>query len=85
MWLLDKLKGRNKNQAGTPEKAGTPSQDGADENQSPTRNVIWNEEIEKLQIKEDVLKSVMPLIKFHKTEDIISSFSRITCTYLVLN
>lgn len=53
-----KLKGRNKNQAGTPEKAGTPSQDGADENQSPTRNVIWNEEIEKLQIKEDVLKSL---------------------------
>lgn len=66
MWLLDKLKGRSKNQAGTPEKAGTPSQDGADENQSPTRNVIWNEEIEKLQIKEEVLKSVMPFIKFHK-------------------
>eukprot|EP00105_Crassostrea_gigas_P026752 XP_011447824.1 PREDICTED: MYCBP-associated protein-like isoform X3 [Crassostrea gigas] len=53
-----KLKGRSKNQAGTPEKAGTPSQDGADENQSPTRNVIWNEEIEKLQIKEDVLKTL---------------------------
>ncbi|XP_065944680.1 MYCBP-associated protein isoform X6 [Magallana gigas] len=55
---LNKLKGRSKNQAGTPEKAGTPSQDGADENQSPTRNVIWNEEIEKLQIKEDVLKTL---------------------------
>ncbi|XP_056002049.1 MYCBP-associated protein-like isoform X3 [Ostrea edulis] len=54
----NKLKGRGKNQAGTPEKAGTPSQEGADENQSPARNVIWNEEIEKLQIKEDDLKNV---------------------------
>ncbi|XP_078330046.1 MYCBP-associated protein-like isoform X1 [Crassostrea virginica] len=53
---LNKLKGRSKNQAGTPEKAGTPSQEGADENQSPTRNVIWNEEIEKLQIKDEDLK-----------------------------
>ncbi|XP_061190862.1 MYCBP-associated protein-like isoform X2 [Saccostrea echinata] len=53
-----KLKGRGKNQAGTPEKAGTPSQEGIDENQSPTRNVIWNEEIEKLQIKEDYLKTL---------------------------
>ncbi|XP_078330048.1 MYCBP-associated protein-like isoform X3 [Crassostrea virginica] len=52
----NKLKGRSKNQAGTPEKAGTPSQEGADENQSPTRNVIWNEEIEKLQIKDEDLK-----------------------------
>lgn len=69
MSLLDKLKGRSKNQAGTPEKAGTPSQDGADENQSPTRNVIWNEEIEKLQIKEDVLKTVITLIDFYQMED----------------
>ena len=56
---VDKLKGRSKNQAGTPEKAGTPSQEGADENQSPTRNVIWNEEIEKLQIKDEDLKMVL--------------------------
>ncbi|KAK3094720.1 hypothetical protein FSP39_005416 [Pinctada imbricata] len=52
-----KLKGK-KNAPGTPDKSGTPSQDAGDDNQSPTRNVIWNEEIEKLQIKEDDLKNL---------------------------
>lgn len=50
---------RGKNQGGTPEKSATPSQDAADENQSPTRNVLWNEEIEKLQIKEEDLKNIV--------------------------
>jgi hypothetical protein len=56
-FFVDKIK-RGKNQGGTPEKSATPSQDATDENQSPTRNVLWNEEIEKLQIKEDDLKNV---------------------------
>ncbi|XP_071165073.1 MYCBP-associated protein-like isoform X6 [Mytilus edulis] len=56
--LVDKLK-RGKNQGGTPEKSATPSQDATDENQSPTRNVLWNEEIEKLQIKEEDLKNIV--------------------------
>ncbi|XP_063409770.1 MYCBP-associated protein-like isoform X3 [Mytilus trossulus] len=50
---------RGKNQGGTPEKSATPSQDATDENQSPTRNVLWNEEIEKLQIKEEDLKNIV--------------------------
>ncbi|XP_052073904.1 MYCBP-associated protein-like isoform X2 [Mytilus californianus] len=56
--LVDKIK-RGKNQGGTPEKSATPSQDATDENQSPTRNVLWNEEIEKLQIKEEDLKNIV--------------------------
>ena len=56
MLFTDKGKGK-KGQGGTPEKSGTPSQD-ADENQAPSRNVIWNEDIEKLQIKEEDLKNV---------------------------
>ncbi|XP_041376567.1 MYCBP-associated protein-like isoform X3 [Gigantopelta aegis] len=44
---------------GTPEKSRTPSQEAAlDENRSPSRTYIWNEEIEKLQIKEDELKKL---------------------------
>ena len=54
---VDKLKGK-KNAPGTPDKSGTPSQDAGEDNQSPTRNIIWNEEIEKLQIKEEDLKNV---------------------------
>jgi hypothetical protein len=72
--FLDKLKGRGKNQAGTPEKAGTPSQEGADENQSPTRNVIWNEEIEKLQIKDDDLKNVGVLKQIYQIKILFSNF-----------
>ena len=55
--FLDKLK-RGKRE-GTPEKSGTPSQDAMpDDSQASARNVIWNEEIEKLQIKEDELVKV---------------------------
>ncbi|GFO47750.1 mycbp-associated protein-like isoform x4 [Plakobranchus ocellatus] len=43
-----------KKRDGTPEKSATPSQE-PDENLAPSRNVIWNEEIEKLQIKADDL------------------------------
>ncbi|XP_021346742.1 MYCBP-associated protein-like isoform X3 [Mizuhopecten yessoensis] len=50
-----KLKGKTK-PGGTPEKSGTPSAE--EEAQSPYRNVIWNEDIEKLQIKEEDLKQV---------------------------
>ncbi|XP_052779742.1 MYCBP-associated protein-like isoform X3 [Mya arenaria] len=53
----DKLKNRKRD--GTPEKAGTPSQDAMqDETQTSQRNVIWNEEIERLQIREDELAKV---------------------------
>ncbi|XP_033725528.1 MYCBP-associated protein-like isoform X2 [Pecten maximus] len=51
----NKLKGKTK-PGGTPEKSGTPSAE--EESQSPYRNVIWNEDIEKLQIKEEDLKQV---------------------------
>ncbi|XP_050397125.2 MYCBP-associated protein isoform X4 [Patella vulgata] len=48
---------KNKKRDGTPEKSATPSQDTTDENRPPSPNVIWNEEIEKLQIKsEEILK-----------------------------
>lgn len=43
-----------KKRDGTPEKSATPSQE-PDENLAPSRNVIWNDEIEKLQIKADDL------------------------------
>lgn len=45
-----------KNQGGTPEKSATPSHE--DEQPTPTAKVIWDEELEKLQIKEDDLKNV---------------------------
>lgn len=54
---LDKLK--NKKRDGTPDKSGTPSQDAMpDDNAVSARNVIWNEEIEKLQIKDEELVKV---------------------------
>ncbi|KAL4226579.1 hypothetical protein ACF0H5_014564 [Mactra antiquata] len=53
----DKLKNRKRD--GTPEKSGTPSQDAMpDDASGTTRNVIWNEEIEKLQIKDEELIKV---------------------------
>lgn len=51
----DKLKNK-KNQGGTPEKSATPSHE--DEQPTPTAKVIWDEELEKLQIKEDDLKNL---------------------------
>ena len=55
--VVDKLKKGKRD--GTPDKSGTPSQDAlADETQSSVRNVIWNEEIERLQIKEEELAKV---------------------------
>lgn len=53
----DKLKNRKRD--GTPDKSGTPSQDAMpDESAASARNVIWNEEIEKLQIKDEELVKV---------------------------
>ncbi|GFS06063.1 metalloendopeptidase [Elysia marginata] len=49
-----------KKRDGTPEKSATPSQE-PDENLAPSRNIIWNEEIEKLQIKADDLPKVASL------------------------
>lgn len=53
----DKLKKGKRD--GTPEKSGTPSQDAMqDDSSASARNVIWNEEIEKLQIKDEELVKV---------------------------
>ena len=50
---------KNRKRDGTPEKSGTPSQDAmGDDLTTPSKNVIWNEEIEKLQIKQDDLQKV---------------------------
>ena len=55
--FTDKLKNRKRD--GTPEKSGTPSQDAlGDDLVSPSKHVIWNEEIEKLQIKNEDLQKV---------------------------
>ncbi|XP_045166517.2 MYCBP-associated protein-like isoform X4 [Mercenaria mercenaria] len=55
--MLNKLKNRKRD--GTPDKSGTPSQDAMpDEAAASARNVIWNEEIEKLQIKDEELTKV---------------------------
>ncbi|KAK3576672.1 hypothetical protein CHS0354_004957 [Potamilus streckersoni] len=65
----DRLK--NKKREGTPDKSGTPSQDALPEDQQPpSRNVIWNEEIEQLQIKEEELQKFrqpQPPSTEHKT------------------
>lgn len=54
----DKLKNRNKRD-GTPEKSGTPSQEALqDEQETSRKNVIWGEDIEKLQIKDEELQKV---------------------------
>ncbi|XP_046580766.1 MYCBP-associated protein-like isoform X2 [Haliotis rubra] len=49
---------KGKRRDGTPEKSATPSQEENSENRPPSHNVIWNEEIEKLQIKEDELQKI---------------------------
>ena len=55
--ITDKLKNRKRD--GTPDKSGTPSQDAMpDESATSARNVIWNEEIERLQIKDEELQKV---------------------------
>ena len=63
MFIPDKLKNR-KRDGGTPEKSGTPSQDTLQDDLPPSRNVIWNEEIEKLQIKDEELQKVLPVYLF---------------------
>ncbi|XP_059140041.1 MYCBP-associated protein-like isoform X2 [Physella acuta] len=48
-----------KKRDGTPDKSTTPTQD-SDDRLTPAKNVIWNEEIEKLQIKQDELIKLRP-------------------------
>ncbi|BFZ25781.1 hypothetical protein BsWGS_28820 [Bradybaena similaris] len=48
-----------KKRDGTPDKSATPSQE-QDEASTPVRDVIWNEEIEKLQIKPEELLKIWP-------------------------
>lgn len=55
---LHRLKGRRRD--GTPDKSATPSQEAQDENRPPSRQIIWDEEIEKLQIKPEELDKVRP-------------------------
>lgn len=52
----DRLKGKKRD--GTPEKSATPSQEAQDENRPPSRQIIWDEELEKLQIKAEELDKV---------------------------
>ncbi|XP_025083097.1 MYCBP-associated protein-like isoform X2 [Pomacea canaliculata] len=47
-----------KKRDGTPDKSATPSQEAQDENRPPSRQIIWDAEIEKLQIKPDDLEKV---------------------------
>lgn len=47
-----------KKRDGTPDKSATPSQEAQDENCPPSRQIIWDEEIEKLQIKPEELEKV---------------------------
>nr|KAG5685963.1 hypothetical protein BaRGS_021386 [Batillaria attramentaria] len=53
---INRLKGRRRD--GTPDKSATPSQDPQDENRPPSRQIIWDEEVEKMQIKADDLDKV---------------------------
>ncbi|XP_046350342.2 MYCBP-associated protein-like isoform X3 [Haliotis rufescens] len=53
-----RLSKRDGKRRDTPEKSATPSQEENSENRPPSRNVIWNEEIEKLQIKDDDLQKI---------------------------
>ncbi|CAG5114452.1 unnamed protein product, partial [Candidula unifasciata] len=48
-----------KKREGTPEKSATPSQE-QDEASTSSKDVIWNEEIEKLQIKSEELPKIWP-------------------------
>ncbi|XP_070178743.1 MYCBP-associated protein-like isoform X2 [Littorina saxatilis] len=52
----DRLKGKRRD--GTPDKSATPSQQAQDENRPPSRQIIWDEEIEKLQIKAEELDKI---------------------------
>ena len=52
----DRLKGKRRD--GTPDKSATPSQEAQDENRPPSRQIIWDEEVEKLQIKPEELDKV---------------------------
>ncbi|KAL5019985.1 hypothetical protein ScPMuIL_002877 [Solemya velum] len=72
-------KNKNKRRDGTPEKSGTPSQDAVqDENVASGKNFIWNEEIEKLQIKDDqlqMLRNPRPPSAEKKGQGVTSSFA----------
>ena len=57
--LTDRLKGKRRD--GTPDKSATPSQEAQDENRPPSRQIIWDEEIEQLQIKAEELDKVRGL------------------------
>ncbi|KAL8622315.1 hypothetical protein ACOMHN_043319 [Nucella lapillus] len=50
---MNRLKGKRRD--GTPDKSATPSQEAQDENQPPSRRVLWDEEIEQLQIRQEYL------------------------------
>ncbi|XP_076438931.1 MYCBP-associated protein-like isoform X3 [Babylonia areolata] len=53
---MNRLKGKRRD--GTPDKSTTPSQEAQDENRPPSRHIIWDEEIEGLQIKAEDLEKI---------------------------
>ncbi|KAL8622323.1 hypothetical protein ACOMHN_043327 [Nucella lapillus] len=50
---FQRLKGKRRD--GTPDKSATPSKEAQDENRPPSRRVLWDEEIEQLQIRQEHL------------------------------